>query len=123
MSMEGFLRRMSKKTGNANVWSIVGAPKRGAMRALIIHVCGHSPMVTSMENVYRNAKKKGQKYTRQQVVRGLYPKLPVLDEILPGNRQMTGKDLGLVQVPLEWVVGTVSSARAVSFAGNFMPTA
>ena len=76
-----------------------------------------------MENDYRNARKKGQKYIRQRVVRGLYPKLPVLDEILPGNRQMIGKDLGLVQVPLEWVVGTVSSARAVSFAGNFMPTA
>ena len=32
----------------ANVWSIAGAPKRGAMRALIIHVCGRSPMATSM---------------------------------------------------------------------------
>ena len=32
----------------ANVWSIAGAPKRGAMRSLIIHVCGHLPMATSM---------------------------------------------------------------------------
>ena len=76
-----------------------------------------------MENDYRNALKKGQKYTRQRIVRGLYPRLPVLDEILPGNRKMLAKDLGLVQIPLEWVVGTVTSARAVSFAGNFMPAA
>ena len=33
----------------ANVWSIAGAPKRGAMRALIIHVCRHPPMTTSMK--------------------------------------------------------------------------
>ena len=76
-----------------------------------------------MENDYRNAWKKGQRYTRQRITRGLYPNLPVLDEILPGNRQMIGKDLGLVQIPLEWVVGTVTSARAVSLAGNFMPAA
>ena len=31
-----------------NVWSIVGAPERGAMRSLFIHVCGHPPMATSM---------------------------------------------------------------------------
>ena len=48
MSMKGFLRRMSKKTGNANVWSIAGAPKRGAMRALIKHVCGYLPLATSL---------------------------------------------------------------------------
>ena len=72
-----------------------------------------------MENDYRNAWKKGHRYTRQRITRGLYPNLPVLDEILPGNRQMIGKDLGLVQIPLEWVVGTVTSARAVSFAGNY----
>ena len=32
-----------------NVWSIAGAPERGAMRSLFIHVCGHSPMATSMK--------------------------------------------------------------------------
>ena len=32
----------------ANVWSIAGAPERGAMRALIIYVCGLPPMDTSM---------------------------------------------------------------------------
>ena len=35
--------------GIPNVWSIAGAPKRGAMRALIIHVCGHPPIATSMK--------------------------------------------------------------------------
>jgi hypothetical protein len=39
---------MRKKDRDANVWSIAGAPERGAMRALIINVCGHSPMATSM---------------------------------------------------------------------------
>ena len=48
MSMKGFLRRMSKKTGNANVWSIAGAPKRGAMRALIKHVCEHAVIAINL---------------------------------------------------------------------------
>ncbi|MBQ2626672.1 MAG: simple sugar transporter substrate-binding protein, partial [Eubacterium sp.] len=76
-----------------------------------------------MENYYKNAVKRGQKYNRQRLAKGAYPNLPVLDEILPENKQMTGRDLGLVQIPSEWIVGTVSSARAVSFAGNFMPAA
>ena len=33
----------------ANVWSIAGAPKRAAMRALIMHVCGQLPMATSIK--------------------------------------------------------------------------
>ena len=39
---------MSKKTGNANVWSIAGAPKRGAMRALIKHVCEHAVIAINL---------------------------------------------------------------------------
>ena len=34
----------------ANVWSIAGAPERGAMRALIIYVCGLPPIATSMSD-------------------------------------------------------------------------
>ena len=76
-----------------------------------------------MENHYRNAVKRGQRYNRQRLAKGSFPNLPVLDEILPENKQMTGRDLGLVQIPAEWIAGTVSSSRAVSFAGNFMPAA
>ena len=39
----------------ANVWSIAGAPERGAMRVLIIYVCGHSPMATSKNDFYSMA--------------------------------------------------------------------
>ena len=46
--VEIFCAECAKKIGNANVWSIAGAPKRGAMRALIIYVCEHEVMATSM---------------------------------------------------------------------------
>lgn len=70
---------------------------------------------------YSDALKQGQKEFRACVVRGEHPYLPVLDDFVSAERQARGTDLGLVSVPMELVVGTVSSGRTTAFARNFMP--
>lgn len=70
---------------------------------------------------YSDALKQGQKEFRACVGRGEYPYLPVLDDFISADRQARGTDLGLINVPMELVVGTVNSARTNAFARNFMP--
>ena len=70
---------------------------------------------------YARALKAGQKYYKEAVTRGENPYPPVLDEILK-NVPVTGYvELGVVEVPLDRVAGTVSAGRGAALAGNFMP--
>lgn len=70
---------------------------------------------------YKKALSMGQKEYRSCLARGEYPYLSVLDELLPPERQSMGTDLGLMQVPLELIVGTKTAGRTTAFARNFMP--
>lgn len=55
------------------------------------------------------------------IAKGETPFLPVLDDILE-NVDVVGRiDLGLVDIPIDLIVGTSTYARAVSFAHNFFP--
>ena len=75
------------------------------------------------ESAYKEALKQGQRAFRACVAKGEYPYLPVLDEIL-GDRSAGGeRDLGTVQIPAEFIVGTRTAGRSRLFAGNFMPLA
>ena len=74
-----------------------------------------------MKNYYDQALKAGQKQYKESVARSEYPYLPVLDEMLPVDKQTGGVDLGVVQIPTEWIVGTKNIGRTASFASNFMP--
>jgi len=76
-----------------------------------------------MENYYANALKAGQKYYRNQVATGKYPYLPALEDMLPSGKLVAGGELGLTNVPAEFIIGTKTSARSRNFAGNFMPIA
>ncbi len=73
------------------------------------------------ETYYKEALKSAQKEYRACVFKGKSPFLPVLDEFLSSERVSTGIDLGLVQVPLEKIVGTKTKGRSNAFAANFMP--
>lgn len=55
------------------------------------------------------------------MLRGERPTLQVLDDIMPQKGSYTEVPLGLVQIPMERIVGTKSGARSNAFAGNFMP--
>lgn len=70
---------------------------------------------------YRKALSMGQKEYRSCVARGEYPYLSVLDELLPPERQSMGTELGLMQVPINLIVGTKTAGRTTAFARNFMP--
>ena len=70
---------------------------------------------------YEKAQKAAQKAVRMAAAKGEREYLPVLDEILE-NVDIQGEvNLGLVQIPLEQVVGTSNVGRTYAFANNFMP--
>lgn len=70
---------------------------------------------------YTKALKLGQKAYRTSILHGEYPYLPALDEILACEEIQTEAYLGLVDIPMEQIVGTKTAGRKNSFAWNFMP--
>ncbi len=72
-------------------------------------------------NYYAEAQKLAQKEFRRCTAEGLHPYPPALEVIVPEDRLMTGVDLGTVQIPMEYIVGTRTTARASAFARNMMP--
>ena len=73
------------------------------------------------EQHYRDAQKLGQKEYRACVSGGRSPCLPVLDDFISPEQVLKGTDLGIEQIPTEWIVGTKSRGRVNTFAPNFMP--
>lgn len=70
---------------------------------------------------FSDALKLGKKEYKYKVSLGQFPYLPVLDEIVSQADIKTEQNMGLVQIPLEFVVGTSSMGRTYAFAANFMP--
>ena len=73
------------------------------------------------ELIYPEAQKRGKKEQKKCLLMGRFPYLPVLDEILTQQNILTEQNLGLVQIPLDHVVGTSTKGRTYAFAANFMP--
>ena len=63
----------------------------------------------------------GKKEYQSRMLRGLKPTLEVLDDILPGKGTLSEVPLGLVQIPVDQIVGTKTYGRSEAFASNFMP--
>ena len=70
---------------------------------------------------YEKAVKLGKKDYQQRLTRGEKPTLQVLDDILPSKGSYSEMPLGIVQIPIEQIVGTKTNGRSNAFAGNFMP--
>ncbi len=70
---------------------------------------------------YLEAQKLGKKEQKNCIAHGRFPYLPVLDEILDDQDIQTEQKLGLVNIPLDHVVGTSTRGRTYAFAANFMP--
>ena len=70
---------------------------------------------------YKEALKLAQKEYRSSLFKGLSPCLPVLDDFISGDKTSSVVDLGLVQIPIDKIVGTKSRGRVNAFAPNFMP--
>ena len=73
------------------------------------------------ELAYLEAQKRGKKEQKKCLALGRFPYLPVLDEILTHQNIITEQNLGLIQIPLDHVVGTSTRGRTYAFAANFMP--
>ena len=73
------------------------------------------------ELYYKEALKLGQKEYRNAVAENIYPYLPVLDKIVPPEKALTGIRLGVVQIPMNFVVGTKTDGRVNAFSKSFLP--
>ena len=70
---------------------------------------------------YEKAKRIGERAFRRDMLRGRYPYLPVLDDIIQKEEIIGETNLGLVNIPLDRVIGTSTAGRTNAFARNFMP--
>ena len=69
---------------------------------------------------YARACKMAQKIYRQDMAEKRYPYLRVLDELLPFVKTAGERDLGLIEIPVERIVGTKTAGRTKAFASNFL---
>ncbi len=70
---------------------------------------------------YTGALKQGRRRYQESVLKGEYPYLPVLDEILSYTEIVSTVPLGVMDIPLSKLVGTKTKERTNAFANNFMP--
>ncbi|MGF0034578.1 BMP family ABC transporter substrate-binding protein [Bariatricus sp. SGI.154] len=70
---------------------------------------------------YTKACKLGKKEYQYRMLHGLTPTLEVLDDIIPTKGTFSEVPLGLVQIPIDQIVGTKTGGRSNAFAANFMP--
>lgn len=70
---------------------------------------------------YQKARKAARKSYQNHLLQTEIPTLPVLDDILPPRTELKEVSLGLVQIPIDRIVGTRTNGRSNAFAGDFMP--
>ena len=70
---------------------------------------------------YNKAFRYGKKDYENQLLAGRKPTLKSLDEVLPADETLATESLGLIQIPIDQIVGTRYSGRSSAFASNFMP--
>ena len=70
---------------------------------------------------YLQAVKQGQKEVREWTAQGKDPNPAVLDDILGDVPYDTAQDLGLMDIPMDRVVGTKSAGRITAFSPTFLP--
>lgn len=70
---------------------------------------------------YTKAHKQALKAYRQDIRLGRHPYLPILDELLSFTPTAGERDLGLIDIPLDRVIGTKTAGRTRAFSSNFMP--
>ena len=69
---------------------------------------------------YENARKLGEKSYRHDVIRGRYPYLPALDYILRNRERFKEEKVGLCEIPIALICGTLTKGRQEAFAKNYL---
>ena len=70
---------------------------------------------------YAQALRQGQKEYRELLMSGREPYPLVLDELLPDGVSDSAVNVGLVEIPVERIVGVKSAGRTSAFTANFLP--
>ena len=70
---------------------------------------------------YRSALRQGQKQYKELVAAGRDPHPAVLDDILPDGFADLSRDIGLVEIPIDRIVGTTAAGRITAFTASFQP--
>ena len=70
---------------------------------------------------YSKARREGLRVYSAAIQANADPYLPVLEDKVPNLAQLTRQSLGVINAPVERIVGSVSSGRSFAFASNFMP--
>lgn len=70
---------------------------------------------------YSKAKKRGLAECRKAISEGRYPYLLSLDSIVPHAVALPQEPLGIKEIPLSMIAGTVTDGRTNSFSCGFMP--
>ena len=70
---------------------------------------------------YQKAQKIGEKTYKSCISEGVYPYLPVLEDMLSKEKSESQVSLGLFEIPVELIAGTYTSGRTTAFARDFMP--
>ena len=74
-----------------------------------------------MSEMYNAARKRGLKEVKEAEAQGRSPYPAVLDEITKNDGKLAEIKIGLMEIPLEMVVGTKTAGRTNSFSCGFMP--
>lgn len=70
---------------------------------------------------YERALKAGHKEYKQCIQEQRDPYLPALEMTVSQSRIRGEEDLGLISIPMEWIVGTRNTARRDCFSPSFLP--
>lgn len=71
---------------------------------------------------YTEARKRGLRTYRKDILAGRKPYPPVLDDILTRDDILAEVPVKIMEIPLDLVIGTRTAGRTSSFASDFMPT-
>ncbi|MEG0320092.1 MAG: BMP family ABC transporter substrate-binding protein, partial [Niameybacter sp.] len=74
-----------------------------------------------LESIYEQANKSAKQSWNTMVNKGEIGYLPSLDGVMQSSEILSEVSLGLVQIPIDKIIGTYTHSRSVSFAHNFMP--
>ena len=70
---------------------------------------------------YIQARREGLREVHALSLKGKNPSLPVLSEILPEINRLSQVPLGVIQVSMDQIVGTVTKGRTSAFSRSFLP--
>ncbi len=76
---------------------------------------------STARNMYKEARKLGEQQASKAADRGQSPYLPVLDNLIRDDGVLSEEKVGLMEIPLDRVIGTKTEGRKEAFSCGFMP--